>query len=152
MKRLDPVFVLVVIALVGCSRPEESQVDVHAIRDVIHATATANNSGDVDGWVALFEQGAVYMPPGQRAVTTRQALHDAATAGFSSWRSSIQIKPEEIMTSGDWAFARTQVSGEVTPRAGGDPLPIDIKQLVVYHRQLDGSWKIARLIGNSNTQ
>lgn len=40
----------------------------------------------------------------------------------------------------------------MTAKAGGDPIPIDIKQLVIYHRQIDGSWRIARLINNSNQE
>ena len=110
-----------------------------------------NNVGDVEGWVALFEKGAVYMAAGQPAVTTREGLRDVAQAGFSSWRSNIQITPDEIVLSGDWAFARSHISGSVAPIAGGESIQIDMKQIVLYHRQPDGGWKIARLIGNSNT-
>ena len=52
---------------------------------------------------------------------------------------------------GDWAFARSQMTGTVTSRTDGDIIPVDVKQLIIYHRQLDGRWKIARHINNGNS-
>jgi len=148
------------LALGACDRapaPESSaappppvEADTQAIRNLIARTAAMNNDGDVEGWVALFEDGAVYMPSGQPAVTTREGLREIASAGFTSWRSQIDLVPDEIIVAGDWAFARSTVTGTVTPAGGGDASPVDLKQLVVYHRQPDGTWRIARLIGNTN--
>jgi len=36
------------------------------------------------------------------------------------------------------------------PRAGGERIPVDAKRLTLYHRQPDGTWKVARLIVNSH--
>ncbi|HSJ63746.1 MAG TPA: nuclear transport factor 2 family protein [Gemmatimonadaceae bacterium] len=141
---------LLALAIPGCGQPVDPAGDAAAIRAVIARTEAMNNAGDVEGWVALFEPGAVYMPPGQPAVTTVERLREAGRAGFTSWKSAIRIEPEEIVTSGDWGFARSTVRGTATPVAGGDAIRIDVKQLVVYHRQAGGEWRIARLITNSN--
>jgi len=122
------------------------------IREVVQRTQAMNNSGDIDGWVGLFEEGAVYMPPGQPAVTTREGLREIAKAGFTAWQSQIRITPDEIVPAGEWAFARSHVTGTATPVNGGAPVSVDLKQVVIYHRQSDGSWRIARLIINSNGQ
>jgi uncharacterized protein (TIGR02246 family) len=128
--------------------PQTSDAE-EAIRRVIAATAAANNAGDVDAWVALFAPDFVYMAPGAPAVSTRDALVAVARAGFIH-TASIRIEPVEIQLMGDWAFARTAVSGSVVIRGSGNTVTVDNKQLVVYRRQPDGQWKIARLITNNN--
>lgn len=148
--RTSGLLLLAALALPACAGRADPTEDEAAIRDVIARTEATNNAGDVEGWVALFAPGAVYMPPGQPAVTTVEGLREAGRAGFSSWKSAIRIEPAEIVTSGDWGFARSLVRGTATPVAGGDPIRIDVKQLVVYHRQAGGEWLIARLITNSN--
>ncbi len=56
----------------------------------------------------------------------------------------------EIEVLGDWAFARTRVTGTLNPKDEGDPFPVDSKEIAIYRRQPDGAWKLWRLIGNSN--
>lgn len=142
---------LALLALVMVAPASVAGDDEKAIRALIERTEQLNNDGDVEGWVALFAPGAVYMPPGSPEVHTVDGLREAATAGFTHWRSHLQIDPKEIVVSGDWAFARSHVHGHVEPREGeGERHEINLKQLVVYERQPDGSWKIARLIGNRN--
>lgn len=120
-----------------------------AIRALIERTEATNNVGDVEGWVALFTDDAVYMPPNAPAVTSRDGLIEVARAGFSN-RASIDIEPAEIEVCGDWAFARSTVTGTVTLRDSGEVIPIDLKQIAIYRRMGEDGWKIARMIGNSN--
>ena len=101
----------------------------------------------------MFGEDAVYMPPNSLEVNSREGLRKIAEGGFSAWKSSIQIEPKEIVVSGDLAFARTHVTGQVVPRKGtGDPVKIDLKQIIVYRRSPSGEWKVSRMIGNSNLQ
>lgn len=138
-------------ACTGTAIETDTAEDESAIRGLIGQTAAFNNTADSLGWVSLFEDGAVYMAPGMPAVTTESGLREAAATGFGGYQADIRIEPVEIVVLGDWAFARSNVSGSVTPRAGGDAIMVDVKQLVLYRRQSDGSWKIARLISNSNS-
>lgn len=145
---------LSLVALIACmetSTEADSQADEAAIRELIEQTAAANNAADTLGWVALFEEGAVYMPPGAPEVTTRSGLQEMAAAGFGPYAADIRTTPDEIVILGDWAFARSHVTGTVTPRAGGAAISVDVKQVVIYHRQPDGTWKIARMINNQNS-
>jgi len=149
------VFAVLAPLAAACAAPRVSSdpaADSVAIRALIDRTEAANNRGDVDAWVALFENDAVYMPPGSPAVTTRAGLRDVATAGFSRFAAAIEIVPAELVVLGDWAFARSRVTGRATPKGGGTPVPIDMKQLVVYHRHPAAGWRIARLINNSNLE
>jgi len=151
MNRLSSALLLLT-TLAGCDQAgQDTRADEAAIRELISQTAATNNAADTLGWVELFEDSAVYMAPGMLEVTGRGDLMDVAAAGFGPYAAAVEIRPVEIEILGDWAFARSHVSGSVTPRTGGDPIAVDVKQLVLYHRQPDGTWKIARLIMNSNS-
>lgn len=138
-------------ACTGTSVQTDSAADEAAIRDLIQQTAAFNNQADSLGWVSLFDDEAVYMAPDMPAVTTEAGLRSVASSGFGDYQADVSIEPAEIVILGDWAFARSVVTGTVTARAGGDVIPVDVKQLVLYRRQADGSWKIARLMINSNS-
>lgn len=123
--------------------------DQRAIVDLIQRTQVSNNAGDVEAWVALFADDAVYMAPGAPAVTTRRGLREVAAAGFRH-RADIAIDPVEIVVTGPWAYARTRVGGTVTVHPTGEVVAVDVKQIVIYRRTESGAWRIARLISNSN--
>jgi uncharacterized protein (TIGR02246 family) len=122
-----------------------------AIRTLIQRAVEANNAGAVEAWVDLFAHDAVYMAPGAPSVTTRAGLLEVARAGFRH-QASIDIEPLEIQILGDWAFARTRVSGSVRLQGTGEVVSVDVKEIVIYRRGEDGDWKIARLISNSNRE
>lgn len=97
MKRLCRVL-LILASFAGCTRPTAevgTAADEAAIRQLIQQTAAENNAADSLGWVALFEDGAVYMPPGAPEVTTREGLLEAAAAGFGAYAAAIQITPAD---------------------------------------------------------
>lgn len=137
---------LVLLAPVAAAQaPEE---DLAAIRAVLAATAAANNAGDVAAWVRLFSDDAVYMAPGAAPVTTREGREAVAAAGFRH-QADVHIEADEIKVLGEWAFARTHVTGTVRLHGTGEVVEVDVKQLVLYVRDGD-HWKIARMISNSN--
>ncbi len=152
MKLLSSALIVTALTVGGCSGQHNTQLDRQAIQELIKTTEAMNNDGNVDGWLELFEEGAVYMPPGHPAIATREGLHEVAVAGFVRWKADITITPDEIVFMGEWAFARSTVTGTVVSRESGASYPVDVKQLVLYHRQTDGGWKIARLINNNNNE
>lgn len=141
-------FALLLLSIASAYAQPATHDDHAAIRAVIQQTEAANNAGDVDAWVALFADDAVYMAPGAPAVTTRAGLIDVARAGFVH-EADIRITPDEIEVMGDWAFARSHVTGTVVVHGSGEVVDVDVKQIAIYRKGEDG-WKIARLITNSN--
>jgi len=147
------IMIIVIFGLISCSGPGnnmDTSADIEQIRELIRKSTEANNRGDVDGWVDLFDDNAVYMTNGMPEISTKEGLEEVARSGFTSGKTDIVMTPDEIEVLGDWAFARSQIKGIYTPNNDDTPLPIDMKQIAIYRRQADGSWKIARLIGNSN--
>ena len=84
-------------------------------------------------------------PPAKKAAG-REELNALSGQVISRYRRLL----DEGADPNEWAFAWSEVRGTVTPRAGGDPISVDVKQIVVYHKQPDGRWMISRFINNRN--
>lgn len=123
--------------------------DEQAIRAVIQQLENANNAGDVEKWVGLFASDFVYMTSGMPAVTNREELVKVARTGFRN-KASVRITPIEIEACRDWAFARAGVTGTVKLHDSGESITIDMKELLIFSRSSEGTWRIAHLMNNSN--
>jgi len=146
-----PSFAVMLLSLLfACQGPTEDPADKEAIRALISKVEAANNAGDVDTWVACFAPTFTYMPPNLPPITDRDSLIEIAKFGFRN-HASIRISPVEIQVCRDWAFSRSHVGGNVELFGSGKVLELDLKQLVVYRRNSQGTWQIAQLMINSNS-
>ena len=84
---------ILVAACADTAVEADTTADEGAVRELIRQTARYNNAADTLGWVGLFEDGAVYMPPGTPEVTTETGLLEVAATGFGSYETSINIEP-----------------------------------------------------------
>ena len=73
-----------------------------------------------------------------------------AIANLMQWAKKMAIFDVVIQVVGDWAFIRCNFTVTMIPKAGGEPLYMDSKDLSIMERQADGSWKIYWDIFNSN--
>lgn len=126
------------------------RADSAAIVALIEEVEAANNAGDVERWVGLFASDFVYMAPGAAAVTSRAELRQVAETGFRN-QAAVDIEPVEIQVHGSWAFARNRVTGTVKLHGSERVVNVDVKQLVIYSRDAQGRWRIARFSSNSNS-
>lgn len=138
---------------IGCAAGERaaSGEDEQAVRALIARAERLNNANDAEGFAALFSRDAIIMPQGARAIVGREAILTSERLRNEQFTSEMSITPEEVIVAGEWAFARTAVSGWKIPGAGGEPILLDAKEIVIFRRE-GTSWRIARLIGNSNRQ
>lgn len=127
-----------------------TEADVEAIKTVDKKFLAAWNADDVAALVALLDDDAVIMPPGQPTVTGRKACEAWIASSQEEFTSQHTWSSEEIMVSGDWAFSRGTAAGTNTPKAGGKSIQIDATYIWILKRQSDGSWKYARSIFNWN--
>jgi uncharacterized protein (TIGR02246 family) len=106
---------------------------------------------DAPALVALFTEDCVRMPQGGPASVGRPALEAAYRQDFAEvWKTQakVRLNAEEIIISGEYAFARgadTLVQDPDNRQVGETG-----KWLFVYRQQPDGAWKFHWITFNSN--
>jgi len=98
---------------------------------------------------AYYEEDAIMLPPGQAPIVGRTAL-EAFLSRFPPF-SDYQLEVEEIQGDGDLAFERGSASMTLTPPEA-PPSRSHINYLVIWRRQPDQSWRVAREIFTPGAQ
>ncbi len=130
--------------------PAVESADIAAIRSIIQAWNAGWNTSNAAALASLFTDDAVLMPQGQPAMIGRESI----AAAYRSVFEEVAVKGSgeilEIEVAGEWAFYRSTYQLTALPKAGGDPVHDAGKAVHILKRQRDNSWKIARLIANSD--
>ena len=107
---------------------------------------------DLDLWLSLYTDNTIKMPPDQFATFGKEELQAIMKPLFDNFTfEEFTLDDLEIQVAGSWAFSRCNFKVTMNPKAGGEPLHLDAKDLCILERQVDGSWKIAYDCWNSNT-
>ncbi len=125
------------------------EADIEAIKGVPQVAMRAFNEGDLESYISLFVDDAVWMPPGDVTIIGKEEIRNWFDF-FDLISHEIVISVDEVQVSGDWALVRDNFKGTSTQKESGETTEIDNKGLVIMKRQLDGSWKITHAIWNSN--
>jgi ketosteroid isomerase-like protein len=103
---------------------------------------------DTEGLLALIADDAVRMSPDQAAVVGKRASGAHYRELFDRYDIEVVHEPLEIDAAGDLIIHRGNVTGTMTPRAGGEPIQLNDKYLYVIKRQADGSLLVWREMFN----
>lgn len=143
-----PVVLLAIVLVPSMAGTARAADDEAAIGALWEAFSAATVAGDAEAWLALWDDEAIQMPPGEPA---RDKAELAATAPeiFAAYPvKAMASKPEETVVDGDWAYSRG--SFDMVQVMQGKDVRLTGKFLTVLKRQDDGSWKIYRDMFNSN--
>ena len=127
------------------------EADVQAIKTLINESSRAWNEGDYEGFMAIIDEEAMFLPPNAPPFGGMEAIRSIYRTEFGSFDFDVTITTEEIHVSGDLAFSLDNWKGSFNPKDGSEPVIFDNKNLVIYKRQIDGSWKTWRAAYSSNT-
>lgn len=148
---------IIAVASVGCAKPAtQPAVDAAAVRDSITALmnqyVTALRNNDPAGVTALWADDAVYMNAGTPTVVGRAAFDSVVHGIFATARlTEVTEDTDEILVDHDIAVQRGTFLEILQPQRG-DPVTLRGRYLFVWHRQADGSWKIARGMGTPSPE
>jgi ketosteroid isomerase-like protein len=141
------------LGLVGCSTmpkatPEAFGKAVNAIWEKYSASLLA---GDINGWIALWDEGGVQLPPNAPMNVGVPAIKKSMMNTFAA----VKFEKFAITISGtfvdhEYGFVYGNYTYTLTPKAGGAKILGDGKYETILKRQRDGSWKIFRDCFNSN--
>ena len=110
----------------------------------------AINANDAAAVLALLTDDAVYLPPNAPAVAGTAAIRPWLEGYFAAYRTHWEKTTRELVTAGDWALEYAVERVTDTPVGGGAAVEDVCKGLIVYRRQADGTWKVAKDMWNSD--
>lgn len=136
--------------LISCNSDMQDNADYERLKATIDEFYSALNSGDTDGRLALFENGAIIMPNNGRL--TR--MTDSVKAVWKSWDENwvFRIKDlehVEISGSGDIGYTVNEYYYTWHPK-DGEAEWHKTKNIHIWRKQPDGSWKLHADIWNSS--
>ena len=99
----------------------------------------------MDRLIALYTDDAVDIPPGQITVG-KAAIRERHERGLVGINANSSVSFDEIVISGDWAFARGVYQAVYTDLSDGTETPARNDNLWIFKRQGDGNWLIARMM------
>lgn len=125
---------------------ELSSTDIAAIRAAEAALAEGFEAPDPTAWVDSYTDDAIFVGPGMPAIEGRSAFLDAAR-GFTL--SSMKIAADSTLGEGDFAATLGRATWVAGPK--GSDAPMQRRRfLMVWRREPDGHWRIARELLNDD--
>jgi len=147
-------FVILGLTFLACSTPPPeaptTEADEAAIHELLEQRTVAFNAGDLDGYIACFADNAVWMLPNQKPITTTEKARTWYGAVFGRTSFDVTASTRQLTVFGDWAYARTINRGDAVRKETGDLVGLGSSRISILQRQLDGGWKIAQDIWNTD--
>ena len=147
---------LLLCFLVGCQQGEESteepvvdiEADIMAIESLTEQRVEAFNENNLDAFIALVADDAVWMPPGVSVLNGKEEIRN--WQNFDDMSFDVKIFTDEIEICGEWAFQRVHWEGSWTIKESGETTSYKSKEIFIYQRQPDGSWLTSHAIWNGS--
>jgi ketosteroid isomerase-like protein len=93
----------------------------------------------------------VLLTPNEPPVNGSEAINAQLQAVFEQVDfENHDISTAEMVVLGDWAFARGTLTGTMAQIPDGEPFESTRSWVLIFRRQPDGPWRIARYILNSD--
>lgn len=136
-------------AYAGSESKNEGVREARAAIDVANARfSEAFARGDGNALAAMYTPDAIVFPPDSEMIRGNEAIGEFWKATRESGVQSAVLTTEDVGRSGDVAYEAGKVTLTIQP-AGKEPTKAAAKFVVIWKRQLDGSWKLHRDIWNS---
>jgi ketosteroid isomerase-like protein len=123
-----------------------SSSDVAAIRAAEKALAEAVEAPDPTAWVDFYTEDAIVVAPGMPTIEGRGALLSAAP---SVEISSLEIVADSTLGAGEFAATQGRATWVSGPKGSDGPI-VRRRFLMVWVRDADGRWRVARELLNED--
>jgi ketosteroid isomerase-like protein len=146
-------FVLTLVSIVwvtASSGQENWTTDQKEIVDANDSYIQAILAEDLNLLITFYTEDATLTPPMSPAIKGKSAVRASWAEGM---KQATVIKAvsvfDEILVFGNWAYGRGRYEGRSIPDDGGPEYEEKLNFSGMWHRDPDGSWKIARDMWNS---
>ena len=120
--------------------------DEQLIRAAIEGFITSYRSSDLKGILSYYSEDLLKLRQGADPETKKQTA-DRIAEVFQKNRTDIHVTVDEIVVSGDLAFARGTFEVILTPKNGGDSTQIHRRYLEIWRKEA-GVWRVFRTMDN----
>lgn len=129
----------------------EGNSDTKDIANVLRSYESLVNRSDAEGLGDLYSDDAILFPDRFDAFSGKAAITGFYAFAFSALSLNLEfaIDPDNIIVSGDTAYATTTSTGTRLIKGANQTLPEINRELWVFER-VDGVWKIARYAFNKS--
>lgn len=115
-----------------------------AARSAHEAYTTAINSNNLDSLAGMLTDDVVFLAAHAPPIVGKPAVLEWAKGYLEAFNTRWNKTSQEFRVAGEWAFERYSYKSTDTPKAGGPPVEDTGWGLVIYHRDADGKWRVAR--------
>ena len=141
---------IVAVVLCGACGAPQSQPAALASRDdpaahkAHEAYVTAINSNNLDTLLGMLTNDVVFLAPQEPVMVGKAAVRPWLEGYLKAFKTHWDKPVQEFVVSGEWAFERYSYQSTDTPTGGGAVVQDTGWGLVIYHRDTDGTWRVAR--------
>lgn len=130
---------------------DDSDAFKAAVKEIFDVYSTANVKGDIDAYIALWDEKGIKMSPNRPSIYGKSAISDLKHKSADKREYVTQsIMLEDAQVAGDFGFAHGTYTTSYKPKGGGDTKFAEGKFLTIFKKQANGSWKIFRDSVSSN--
>ena len=155
------IILIIIVALMfgGCTKQANVQKDtimskesedIAAIKQLAEDWRAGWIAGDAEFVLSLYADEPVLMPSGQPAIFGKENIRPLYEAVMKEVELKSQYKVMDVEASGDLGYFWCSYTLTATPKAGGETFEVSGKYICIVKRQDDGSWKITKLMDNSD--
>lgn len=121
--------------------------DEQAIRVLLEQQYAARlNGGDIDAYVALYDDDVVWGVPNLPDAKSREQIGSLLGKILSRVSQTVEVTVDDLVIDGDLAVAMAVATGTAARLPDGDPAPLALRVMWAL-RRVDGEWKIIRQVG-----
>ena len=117
------------------------------IEQLLFSYRDALNASDPSKVVSLYTNDGVFMPTNAPTAKGKEQLKGSYEFVFKTIKINIEFFIEEIVVSGDYAYATTNSKGTALIYANGQTVREENRELFVIQKD-NSQWKIARYMFN----
>lgn len=130
----------------------DTSADTAAIRAGVDKFVAAWNKGDSAAYGSMIAGDAILIPPDGPLVNGRDAIIAGMAKDYDTTKSQQTATVDEVIITGDHAYARGTWNISPMAAAGADMKPMNGRWSILYQRGADGTWLTSRWMWNQEAQ
>jgi len=138
------------VAPAKAAAPQPDAAEAEAIAKLRESFLKAHNEGNVDRLMELFTDDAVLIPAEEATCEGKEEIAAYFSDLLEENPSTLEFDVQEDRILSDWAFERIDVTLVTTDPVTREEVEVWVRYLWILKRDAPGSWKIARLIFNTD--